>query len=1088
MVNWTLYLESLCNTYSQWWKFGILKDVVEPKSVESEPSTLPFEFGLMVETVEPYIPKGNTDKQEFERSSVLEGLQKYAPKHVLLVGRPGSGKSTALVRLLVATAQQALQNPHSQIPVLVELRTYNIYYKTSVLDLVQASLRRRKLRLNIETLEDLLAEGRLLLLMDGINELPDDEARKTIKEFRLDYSDVPMVFATRHLSGAGNLEIETKLEMQSLAKVEVKKFVRKCMPGGSEQTLQQLRQGLRELGQTPFVMWMLYVIFEKTGTVPSGAGSAFREFTKLYERRSKDNAPVSDESRRWWSRLLEHLGLEMMQAEKSTHLRLTISKREAEDILTKVLDREQFDKPRDRALRWLEDLLKHHLIQVASSDQIEFCHQLIQEYYAAECLLKLLTSPPRRTSPPAPLLQGEGSKIVPPFPGREAGLGGLGLSDDELKRDYLNYLKWTEPLALVLELVEDEAQAVRVVQLALEVDLQLGARLAGAVKPEWHEQTVGLVAGLEVSQLIKIELLKLTKSKKAIPDLVKALNDEKPVRWRAADALPNIGSDAAIPEIVNALKHEDFYVRWKAAEALGNIGSDAAIPELVNALKDEHYYVPRSAVEALGKIGSEAAIGELVKALKHKDSYVCWRAAEALGNIGSEAAIGELINALYDPDVDSTAADALAKIGSEAAIAELVKALNHERCIVSSSATEALGKHGSEAAIAELVKALNHQIYFIRGSAADALGKNDSEAAIAGLLNALNHEDSGVRQRAAQALGNIGSETVIAGLVNTLNDEDSDVRGKAAEALGKIGSEAVISKLVEALNDEDSKVRWSAAEALGKIDSDTAIGELVNALYHKYSEVRLWAARALGKIGSEAAIGELVNALNDEDYYVRLSVAEYLGNIGSDAAIDVLINALNYEDSSSGAKVIRIRVSAANALGKIGSDAGIPELVNALSRGYSIVRWKAVEALGNIGSDAAIGELVKALNHEDYKVRLRAADALGKNGSDAGIPELVKTLNHEEYAVRGEAIEALGNSGSEAAIGELVKALNHETYYVRRSVAEVLGKIASPELLPDLSERLKTDGETNLLNAIAAIQERCKFYNYTLTQPSSAPV
>jgi predicted NACHT family NTPase len=267
-------------------------------------------------------------------------------------------------------------------------------------------------------------------------------------------------------------------------------------------------------------MWMLSFIFEKTGTVPSGAASAFREFTQLYERGSKDNAPVSDESRRWWSRLLEHLGLEMMQAEKSTHLRLTISKREAEDILTKVLDREKFDKPRDRALRWLEDLLKHHLIQVTSNDQIEFCHQLIQEYYAAERLLKLLTSPPRRTSPPAPLLRGEGSKIVPPSPRREGGVGGLGLSDDELKRDYLNYLKWTEPLALVLELVEDEAQAVRVVQLALDVDLQLGARLAGAVKPEWHEQTVGLVAGLAVSQLIKIELLKLTKSEKAIPELV----------------------------------------------------------------------------------------------------------------------------------------------------------------------------------------------------------------------------------------------------------------------------------------------------------------------------------------------------------------------------------------------------------------------------------------------------------------------------------------------------------------------------------------------------------------------------------------
>jgi len=98
--------------------------------------------------------------------------------------------------------------------------------------------------------------------------------------------------------------------------------------------------------------------------------------------------------------------------------------------------------PENCALCWLEDLLNHHLIQLGAGDQIEFRHQLIQEYYTAESLLKLLPS----------------------------------LSDDALKREYLNYLKWTEPLALMLELVEDEAQAVRVVKLALVVDLRLGAR------------------------------------------------------------------------------------------------------------------------------------------------------------------------------------------------------------------------------------------------------------------------------------------------------------------------------------------------------------------------------------------------------------------------------------------------------------------------------------------------------------------------------------------------------------------------------------------------------------------------------------
>jgi hypothetical protein len=50
------------------------------------------------------------------------------------------------------------------------------------------------------------------------------------------------------------------------------------------------------------------------------------------------------------------------------------------------------------------------------------------------------------------------------------------------------------------------------VTLALEVDLYLGARLAGTVKPQWQEQTVGLVAELEIPKLLKIELLGITKS------------------------------------------------------------------------------------------------------------------------------------------------------------------------------------------------------------------------------------------------------------------------------------------------------------------------------------------------------------------------------------------------------------------------------------------------------------------------------------------------------------------------------------------------------------------------------------------------
>ncbi|NJL91025.1 MAG: hypothetical protein HC916_15455 [Coleofasciculaceae cyanobacterium SM2_1_6] len=61
-------------------------------------------------------------KEKIERLPVLEGICKYAAGHVLLVGRPGSGKTTALERLLVQEAEAAREDNTTRIPVLIRLR------------------------------------------------------------------------------------------------------------------------------------------------------------------------------------------------------------------------------------------------------------------------------------------------------------------------------------------------------------------------------------------------------------------------------------------------------------------------------------------------------------------------------------------------------------------------------------------------------------------------------------------------------------------------------------------------------------------------------------------------------------------------------------------------------------------------------------------------------------------------------------------------------------------------------------------------------------------------------------------------------
>ncbi|MFM6590197.1 MAG: HEAT repeat domain-containing protein, partial [Microcystis panniformis] len=520
MIDWTPYLESISEKYAQWETFYTLTDV-EGKTRPSK--TAPLLRDLWVQTIEkePENPQERAERPEkTERFTVLDGLRKYAANHVhvLLKGRPGSGKSTALARLLLeesVEAQSLRLNQQNQakiiqIPILIELRLY----ETSILDLILQFLKRHKLIIDSNTLESWLLENhnfRPLLLFDGINELPSDTARQKLKNFRQQYAEISMIFTTRDL-GSDDLNIEKKLEMLPLTEPQMQDFVKAYLPEKGEEMLKQLGNRLKELGETPLLLWMLCSVFDDNqNKIPANLGLVFQIFTGIYDKKLKADVPTYQESRDWWRELLQVLAWKMTQGESKTEIQVAISRTEAEEELSKFIKNKGF--PEYYGKQWLKDLLKYHLIHLEGNDKIAFRHQLIQEYYTAEELKKKLPN----------------------------------LSDEQLQWDYLNYLKWREPMALLLGLLDNETQAKRVVKLGLEIDLKLGARFAGEVNFKFQKQTVGLLLGLDVPKGFKVELLGLTKSNQVVNELSQALKDSDVyVRRNAVEALGKIGSETAI--------------------------------------------------------------------------------------------------------------------------------------------------------------------------------------------------------------------------------------------------------------------------------------------------------------------------------------------------------------------------------------------------------------------------------------------------------------------------------------------------------------------------------------------------------------
>jgi TIR domain/HEAT repeats len=117
----------------------------------------------------------------------------------------------------------------------------------------------------------------------------------------------------------------------------------------------------------------------------------------------------------------------------------------------------------------------------------------------------------------------------------------------------------------------------------LNIDWGLDSRLVGEVKPEFQKKTVGFVEVLELPDWLKTQSLGTTRSDNAIP----GLDSDSDGRRITAEALGEIGSEAAIPGLLKLLEDSNSGVRWSAAVAFGNIVknyTDTIAPHLPHLL------------------------------------------------------------------------------------------------------------------------------------------------------------------------------------------------------------------------------------------------------------------------------------------------------------------------------------------------------------------------------------------------------------------------------------------------------------------------------------------------------------------------
>ena len=765
----------------------VLKDQYIPIQV-----TLERKYRHEVETTRGYAESD----EELKRVYALKGMDyesqqsqvdweeaREQHRKVMVLADPGMGKSTLLRIEAMSNAMRGRQKLLERektvddvvFPLFMRLSALN-ELSTEIIDAISILIRQDYPRTSgaiADLLEKKLADGKCLLLLDALDEVPkkgtdrEDLADK-LKRFDRNYH-CPIISTSRIVGYGGALvDGANEVEIVPFSPKQTEQYIKTWFTNAADfinddtvsaegliQELQNKPQ-IRGLTQNPLLLSLLCSLYQEKGlTLPARRSRIYEKSVNymLGEWRARHSRQQPEEG---WiiakTELLEELAHHFSCEDKEI-----FSLRELSNEIEKFLQGECRTDFRDtRTMDLIKELSEEDgIIQKLSlerDDKYLFLHRTFQEYLTA-CYLNRVVQES----------QSEGIKLI--------------------EAHFWEY-DWHETLSLLAEMMENPIPLLQAIVDQKDDIFSSMLILAGRCLAECETDS------------------QLTSTHPLIAEMIENVHR----LWHSYPHMSFIASTVValgqanpqmLKKLQKALNDEDSEVRVGAVHALGDIGSPEAVEPLIHALRDEESFIRGWAARDLGSIGRPEAVEPLIHALRDEDSEVREAAAEALWCIGSPMAVEPLIHALRDEDyfVRRTAAGALGGIGCPEAVEPLIYAINDEDS-------------------------------YVRGGRAEAR-RNIGPEAVEPLIHALRDEDHHVRWNAAMALGSIGSSEAVEPLIHAINDEDSYVRGGVTYALGCIGGPEVVEPLIHALGDEDSYVRGGAAEALESVDSLELLEKLI---------------------------------------------------------------------------------------------------------------------------------------------------------------------------------------------------------------------------------------------------------------------
>ena len=235
-----------------------------------------------------------------------ELLKQVNDPALVVLGSPGCGKSTLLRRLELEAAQKGLTDPEQPVTLFIQLNQYKGEGRGEAAPAPIKWLAERwsARHSDLPPLSELLKNGRMILLLDALNEMPTastaalHEAVLGWKNFldRLvsDHPGTRVVFSCRTLDYSASLSTPAlrvpQVVVEPLTDEQVAQFLEKQSPEQGARIWSELKGTPQlELLRSPYFLSLLTHRVEATGEVPQGRAELFTGFVRQALRREVES-------------------------------------------------------------------------------------------------------------------------------------------------------------------------------------------------------------------------------------------------------------------------------------------------------------------------------------------------------------------------------------------------------------------------------------------------------------------------------------------------------------------------------------------------------------------------------------------------------------------------------------------------------------------------------------------------------------------------------------------------------------------------------------------------------------------------------